>query len=191
MVMLFNYFNFRLQILLLELNQIQQRIYTIRDRRMMLDRDLAELFDTETRVLKQAVKRNINRFPADFLLKLTKEEVGEMVSQNVIPSKSYFGGSTPFAFTEHGVTMLANVIRSRTAIEMSIAIVRAFIALRQYALQYKELAEKIEEIVGRQDNYEAQLSQIYGAIESLLQEKQNKKALEEAWKNRTRIGFQT
>lgn len=88
---------------------IQNKIYELRGDRVMLDKDLAALYEVETRALKQAVKRNIDRFPFDFMFELTEDEVGAMVSQNVIPSKSYFGGALPFAFTEQGVAMLSSV----------------------------------------------------------------------------------
>src|SRR5882724_6484009 len=118
---------------------IQQKIYEIRGQKVMLDRDLATIFDSQTRILKQAVKRNIDRFPPDFMFELSDNEIDAMVSQNVIPSKKYFGGARPFVFSEHGVTMLANVLKSKKAIQMSIAIVRAFIALRQWSRDDKEL----------------------------------------------------
>ena len=169
----------------MQLTIIQKRIYEIRGFKVMLDRDLAELFGTETRILKQAVKRNIDRFPGDFMFKLTAREVKAMVSQNVIPSKSYFGGASPFAFTEHGVTMLANVLKSKKAIQMSIAIVRAFIALKQLAVNYKDLAEQINEIRQTVSSHSEQLKGIYNVIENMLDDKVEQKA----WKERERIGF--
>ena len=169
----------------MQLIVIQQKIYEVRGHKVMLDRDLAELFSTETRILKQSVKRNIERFPKDFMFKLTGKEIKEMVSQNVIPSKSYFGGAAPFAFTEHGVTMLANVLKSKKAIQMSIAIVKAFIALKQLAVNYKDLAEQINEIRQTVTNHNDQLNQIYNAIENLLDDKTEQKS----WKERERIGF--
>jgi cytochrome c oxidase assembly protein Cox11 len=86
--------------------------------KVMLDRDLAELYSIETRALKQAVKRNIERFPKDFMFEMTSKEIDGMVSQNVIPSKSYFGGAAPFCFTEQGVTMLSCILNSKIAIEV-------------------------------------------------------------------------
>ena len=88
---------------------IQNKIYTIRGMQVMLDRDLAKLYNVETRVLKQAVKRNIERFPKDFMFELTDEEIDFMVSQSVIPSKQHLGGSKPFVFTEEGVSMLSSL----------------------------------------------------------------------------------
>lgn len=118
----------------------------------MLDHDLAVLYEVPTKALNQAVKRNIERFPKDFMFQLTGEEwtfllEQEMRSKNVTASqKKRNTGMTPYAFTEHGVTMLASILKSEKAIEMNIFIVRAFIALRQFALQYKELADEIQEI---------------------------------------------
>lgn len=122
---------------------IQNKIYEIRGQRVMLDFELADLYDVETRALNQAVKRNLRRFPADFMFQLSKSEFDNLMSQNVISS---WGGTRklPFAFTEHGVTMLASVLRSDLAIDINIQIVRAFIALRQYALGYAELNQKLE-----------------------------------------------
>lgn len=109
----------------------------------MPDFDLAGLYEVETRALKQAVRRNSRRFPPDFMFELSEIEMEQMVSQNVIPSKSHFGGAAPFAFTEQGVIMLSSVLRSEKAIDTNVAIMRAFVALRRYAMTYDELAGKI------------------------------------------------
>ena len=119
--------------------KILSRIYVIRGEKVMLDRDLAELYGIETRALKQAVKRNIERFPKDFMFEMTSKEIDGMVSQNVIPSKSYFGGATPFCFTEQGVTMLSCILNSKIAIEVNIRIIRVFVKMREYALTHKEI----------------------------------------------------
>lgn len=105
---------------------IASKIITIRDEKVILDVHLAELYEVETRVLKQAVRRNRERFPADFMYELTNAEIEEVVSQNVIPSKKYFGGAVPYAFTENGVAMLSGVLNSKKAIDINIAIMRAF-----------------------------------------------------------------
>ena len=122
---------------------IKHKIYDIRGQRVMLDFDLAELYEVETRILNQAVKRNFKRFPSDFMFQLTNKEFDNLMSQIVI---SRWGGTRklPYAFTEHGVTMLASVLRSDKAVDINIQIVRAFIALRQYALGYAELNQKLE-----------------------------------------------
>ena len=112
----------------------------------MLDVHLAELYGIETRTLKQAVRRNIERFPRDFMFELTDNEVDILVSQNVIPSRKHFGGAIPFAFTETGVAMLSSVLKSKQAVEINIAIIRAFVMLRKMLYNYKELLKKQEEI---------------------------------------------
>lgn len=155
----------------------------------MLDFDLAELYEVETKVLNQAVKRNIDRFPDDFMFKLTEEEWQILRSQFVTLR---FGHGKhpkylPSVFTEHGVTMLASVLKSPKAVQMNIAIVRAFIALRPYAMNYKELSEQIGELREKTGTHDAQLNQIYAAIENLLQDK----AAEVDWEDRQRIGYKS
>lgn len=124
---------------------IEQKIYLIRGQRVMLDSDLAEVYQVETRVLNQAVKRNLQRFPEDFMFQLSDEEVEAMRSQSVMASKRNVR-FRPYAFTEHGAVMLASVLNSPTAIEASINVVRAFVRLRTILTEHKELATKIEEI---------------------------------------------
>jgi len=131
----------------MELQVIQNRIYEIRGQRVMLDFDLAVLYGTETKRLKEAVRRNIARFPDDFMFELTNEEYDSLRSQ-IASLKNLKRGEhskyLPFVFTEQGVAMLASVLKSETAIQVNIQIVRAFIALRQYALGYAELNQKLE-----------------------------------------------
>jgi hypothetical protein len=131
----------------MELQIIQNKIYEIRGQRVMLDFDLAGLYDTETKRLKEAVRRNISRFPSDFMFELANLEYDSLRSQ--IASLKILGRGEhskylPFAFTEHGVAMLASVLKSERTIEVNIQIVRAFIALSQYALGYAELNQKLE-----------------------------------------------
>ena len=130
----------------MELGVIQNKIFEIRGCKVMLDFDLAILYGIENRVLKQTVKRNSRRFPEDFMFSLSEAEINQMVSQNVIPSKSYFGGSSPFAFTEQGVAMLSSVLKSDKAIEVNISIIRAFVTFRQFSLTYSELKDRIAAI---------------------------------------------
>jgi len=149
----------------------------------MLDFDLAELYAVETRILKQAVKRNIGRFPGDFMFQLTKVEWQELITIcDNLPEGVKFSPALPFAFTEHGVTMLASVLRSEKAVKMNIAIVRAIIALREMAMNYKELAGKIEEM---EKKYNKQFSNIYEVLQVLMEEKQHRDNFE----SRERIGF--
>lgn len=183
----------------MELTIIQQKIYEVRHQKVMLDFDLAELYQTETKRLNEQVKRNRDRFPEDFMIRLTVEEWDDIRSQIATASGSqlkksrFFTGSqkkrnvlvTPYAFTEHGVTMLASVLRSEKAVKMNIAIVRAFIAMRQIMLKHKDLVEQFAELRQRVGEHDAQLNQIYNAIENLLDEKAERKT----WQNRERIGF--
>ena len=117
----------------------------------MLDRDLAELYGVETRVLKQAVKRNMRRFPSDFMFEITDMEIDMMVSQFVIPSKQHLGGTLPYAFTEQGIYMLATVLKSDVAIDVNIAIMRTFTKLREFSKHYNALAKQLIEIDRKHD----------------------------------------
>ncbi len=173
---------------------IQQKIFEIRGEKVMLDFDLALLYSVETKRLNEQVKRNLTRFPEDFMFQLTVKE-WELVqknanflisfnrSQNATASlrkrnKQYL----PYTFTEHGVTMLASVLKSEKAVIANIAIVRAFIALRQVALQYKELADKLAQL---ENTNNRQFKEIYQALNFLIDKKQK----EEDFSKRQRIGF--
>ncbi|HNT49990.1 MAG TPA: ORF6N domain-containing protein [Cyclobacteriaceae bacterium] len=145
--------------------RIIQRIFLVRDEKVMLDFHLAELYQVETRALKQAVKRNNERFPEDFMFELTTKEIDLMVSQNVIPSKKYLGGALPYAFTESGVAMLSSVLKSKRAVSVNIAIIRSFILLRKIAANYKEIMDKLNELENRYDN---KFKEIYKAINYLI-----------------------
>lgn len=163
----------------MELQIIQNRIYEIRGLKVILDYDLAELYEVETRALNQAVKRNMKRFPIDFMFQLNEEEAEILKSQFVTSS---WGGTRklPFAFTEHGVTMLASVLRSDKAIEVNIQIVRAFIILRQYALGYTELNQKLETFMLETN---MQFNEIYQALTKLASTR------EQDDKSRKRVGY--
>ncbi len=134
----------------------------------MIDRDLAVLYGIETRTLKQAVKRNIKRFPPDFMFILNEEEITNLVSQSVIPSKSYLGGSKPFIFTEQGVAMLSTVLNSERAIEVNILIIRTFVKLREILSTHKELAQKLKELELRIDQHDEDIKSIIDALNQLL-----------------------
>lgn len=167
----------------MELQIIQKKIHEVRGHQVMLDFDLAQLYDVETRVLNQAAKRNLDIFPDDFMFQLTKKEWETISSQFVMtyPSKRP-KTALPLAFTEHGVTMLANVLKSAKARQTSVAIVRAFIVLKQFALNSKELTEKLKEL---ENKYNKQFKDIYEAINYLLDKDKQKKDLSE----RELIGF--
>ena len=149
----------------------------------MLDYDLAELYETETKYLKRSVRTNFNRFPPDFMFELSKTE-WETLRCNFSTSNQR-GGTRylPFAFTEQGVAMLSTVLKSDIAIEVNISIMRAFVFIRQYALSHKDLTEKLKEL---ENKYDKQFKDVYEAINYLLQ----KDKVETDQKERKRIGFQ-
>ncbi|HEY8689278.1 MAG TPA: ORF6N domain-containing protein [Chitinophagaceae bacterium] len=190
--------------------RIINKIHFIRDQKVMLDFDLAILYEVETRRLNEQVKRNIDRFPIDFMFRLTSKEWKNMMSQFATSSsedpnlQSHTNMRSqnatalqnkrqtrlqPYAFTEHGVTMLASVLKSERAVKMSIAVVRAFIELKKNTIQYKEVIEQIENLKDHLGEHDVQLNKIYEAIENLLDDKTEKELKENAWKNRKRIGF--
>ncbi len=164
---------------------IASKIVIIRDDKVILDFHLAELYEVETRVLKQAVRRNIGRFPDDFMYELTEVEVEDMVSQNVIPSKKHFGGATPFAFTENGVAMLSSVLKSKKAIEVNIAIMRTFTKLRKILSTHQDILKKFEQIDKKLSNHDDQFMLIFEYLKQFEEVKQQHS--EQA--NRRKIGF--
>ena len=201
------------------IRSIQNRIYEIRGERVMLDFDLAALYEVETRVLNQAVKRNIKRFPKDFMFQLTKDERNDMSSQIVMTSvpgadnhknkrsqtvileqnddslrsqivtlktgRGQHSKYLPYAFTEQGVAMLSGILNSEKAINMNIAIMRAFVEIKKILLLQNDFKEQLKEIKERLGEHDVQLNQIYDALENLLDEK----ASQRKWEERERIGF--
>ena len=153
---------------------LQQSILTIRGEQVMLDFQLAKLYGVETRVLKQAVNRNIERFPEDFMFKLTKDEANLLISnggsQFVIPSGYNFGGYAPYVFTEQGVAMLSSVLRSATAIRVNVEIMRAFVAARRLMLQNREHELAINELRTKMQMLEDALENNLGAVNDLSEE---------------------
>jgi len=167
----------------MQLQSIQKKIYEVREQKVMLDFDLAQMYQVENRALKQAVKRNIDRFPADFFFQLTKTEWQEVITNcDNLPKTLKYSPATPFAFTEQGVAMLSSVLKSKKALQMNIAIMRAFVFVRQYALVHKDLTEKLKEL---ENQYNKQFKDVYEAINYLL----NKDKQEVTQKERKRIGF--
>ncbi len=126
--------------------EITGRILLLRGQRVMLDRDLAELYGMLPFRLREQVKRNVERFPRSFMFQLTAKELREVVSQFAIPSHTYTGGSVPYAFTEHGVLMLANVLRSERAVQMSIRIIELFVRMREMVFTHQDILHKLERI---------------------------------------------
>lgn len=183
------------------IQSIQNRIYVVRGVRVMLDRDLASLYETATKVLNLAVKRNRMRFPDDFMFQLTKEEYEGIRSQIETLEKSdnplrlqnetlknargQHSKYLPYVFTEQGVAMLSGVLNSDKAINMNIAIMRAFIEIRKVLARQNDIKEQLKQIKERIGEHDAQLNQIYNAMENLL----DAKAAERNWEERERIGF--
>jgi hypothetical protein len=130
---------------------IESRILLIRGAKVLLDRDLAALYQVKPIALRQQVRRNPKRFPPDFLFELTEEETAALLSQNVIPSRRSLGGFRPLAFTEQGVAMLSSVLNSERAVEVNIAIMRTFVRLRQLLATHEDLACQLEELRWRQE----------------------------------------
>ncbi len=147
---------------------IETKILEIRGKKVMLDRNLALLYRVKSIALRQQVKRNLTRFPEDFMFKLTNEEVNVMVSQNVIPSLRNLGGYLPYAFTEQGIAMLSSVLHSKRAVQVNIAIMRAFVKLRQVLSTHKELAHKLSELEKKVEGHDTSIKGIFDAIRQLM-----------------------
>jgi hypothetical protein len=159
--------------------RIERRILLIRGQKVMLSTDLAELYEVAPKVLVQAVKRNQERFPGDFMFQLTRAELANLKSQFVTSSWGGARRATPYAFTEQGVAMLSSVLRSPRAVEVNIAIMRAFVKLREIIASHKELAQRLEEMESR---YDAQFRAVFDALRELTEPPE---------KPRRRIGFGT
>jgi len=160
------------------MERIVSKIYVIRETRVMLDQDLAELYGVKTKVLKQAVRRNNTRFPEDFMFELTEDENRALRSQNVTLKRGQHSKYLPFVFTEQGVAMLSSVLNSDRAIQVNILIMRAFTRLRQMLSTHEELKRKIEAM---ERKYDRQFRVVFEAIKQLM---------EEAEKPKRRIGFE-
>lgn len=164
---------------------IASKIVTLRDERVILDVHLADFYGIETRVLKQAVRRNRDRFPDDFMYELTDVEIDDVVSQNVIPSKRHFGGAVPFAFTENGVAMLSSVLNSKKAIKINIAIMRTFTMLRKVLLFQKDVVQEISNIKRQLKDHGDRILLIFEYLKQVEETKQQQ--IEQS--KRKRIGF--
>jgi len=147
-------------------NELQNKIFTIRGLQVMMDRDLAELYGVKAIRLREQVKRNIGRFPDDFMFQLTSNEVNFMVSQNAIPSKQHLGGALPYVFTEAGVSMLASVLKSEAAIKMSVEIIRAFIDMRKFIANNVAIFQRLDSIEQKQQVIDTRLDSVLEAIEA-------------------------
>ena len=144
------------------------RILLIRKQKVIIDADLAELYGVTTKRLNEQVKRNIERFPGDFVFQLTQKETNILVSQNVIPSQKSLGGYLPYVFTEHGVAMLSSVLKSKRAVQVNVAIVRAFIKLRELLATHKDLILEIDKIKRDQKNQNQKINSVINIINQML-----------------------
>jgi hypothetical protein len=156
---------------LLHISNIEQRIFTMRGVQVMLDRDLSILYEVETRALKQAVKRNLARFPTDFMFELTEDEISVLVSQSVIPSRKHLGGAKSLAFTEQGVSSLSSVLTSTRAIEINIEIMRAFVKMRQFLSHNADLFHRLNHIEKRQIAGELKTDERFEQVFKALEDK--------------------
>ncbi len=161
---------------LITVENISARIHLIRGVKFILDRDLADLYGVEVRALNQSVRRNIERFPSDFMIQINKEEFQNLKSQYVISS---WGGirKMPLAFTEQGVAMLSSILKSKKAIQVNIQIMRAFVELRKMIYSHRVLLEKLNKL---EEKYDSQFQVIFEAIKELMREEK---------KNKNKIGF--
>ncbi|WP_142683365.1 ORF6N domain-containing protein [Chitinophaga polysaccharea] len=144
------------------------KIYYIRGHKIMLDRDLAELYNVKPIRLREQVKRNMDRFPENFMFQLTEEETERMVSHFAIPSKKHLGGHFPYIFTEHGVLMLANVLRSERAIQVSIRIIEIFVKMREMLSTNKDILLKLEQLERKSGSHDADIQLIFEYLRELL-----------------------
>lgn len=148
---------------------VMSRIFLIRDQKVMLDRDLAELYGVKAIRLREQVKRNKERFPVNFMFQLTEQEIEDMVSQNAIPSKQILGGALPYAFTEHGVLMLSNVLKSERAIQMSIRIIEIFVKLREMLFLHKDLALLAQQVENRLINQDEKIKLLFTCLSKFIE----------------------
>ena len=168
-------------------SKIEHKIVVIRDQSVILDRDLAELYEVKAIALRQQVKRNMDRFPEDFMFQITKKEAELLVSQNVIPSKRSLGGYLPYAFTENGVAMLSSVLNSDKAIQINIQIIRVFNRFKRIYFAYDELKTMIHDLEQRQREDKRVLSDEIQQLSQILFLEVNR--LEKLMKPRKQIGF--
>ncbi|OIO07359.1 DNA-binding protein [Candidatus Falkowbacteria bacterium CG_4_9_14_3_um_filter_36_9] len=162
--------------------KIRNKILLIREQRVMLDRDLAEFYGVETKVLNQAVKRNIERFPGDFMFQLTEDEFKNLRSQ-IVTSNSGGQRYRPYVFTEMGIAMLSSILRSKKAIQINIAIMRVFVMVSRIINSSQDLAEKINELENKYNKHDKNIKDIFSALHILLKNK------EEEGLNKKEIGF--
>ncbi|MEJ0102551.1 MAG: ORF6N domain-containing protein [Bacteroidota bacterium] len=152
----------------------------LRKQKIMLDRDLAQLYGVQPTRLREQVKRNLERFPSNFMFRLTAKEVENMVSQNAIPSKQHLGGFLPYAFTEHGVLMLASILKSEKAMQVSIRVIEIFVKMREMLLTHKDILMQIQKMETKITGHDEDIQKIFQCLKQLLSPPQEP---------RPRIGF--
>lgn len=180
--------------LVLQDEMIMNQIYIIREQKVMIDRDLTVLYGVETRVLKQAIKRNIGRFPKDFMFELSKEEVNSLIDQTEFSDLKIFGGAKPLVFTEQGVAMLSSILNSQIAIQVNIQIIRIFVKMRHVLteqlsirLEIAEIRDKIQHQNKKQDNQNKNIEVIFQYLDELqdkvieIDKPQNKIGFKPEW----------
>ncbi len=158
------------------------KIYQIRKQKVLLDRDLAELYDIKAIRLREQVKRNNNRFPDTFMFQLTEKEVESMVSQNAIPSKQHLGGTLPYVFTEHGVLQLSNVLKSERAVQISIKIIEVFVKIREMLLTHTDILLQLEKMSKTIDGQDDRIDMIYNYLMQFVEQSKTP---------RKEVGFKT
>ena len=171
---------------MIENNIIQQKIHEVRGEMVMLDFDLALLYEVDTKILNQAVKRNIDRFPEDFMFRLNQKEWKSIISQNAIESQIKRKNTLlPFAFTEHGVAMISGVLKSEKAVKMNISIIRLFIEMKRVLIKNASIKGQLQEMREKIGEHDIQLNKIYDTIEHLL----DLSIAKVKWEDRNKIGF--
>jgi hypothetical protein len=165
----------------MELKKVENKIFELRDHKVMLDFDMASIYEVETKVLNQSVKRNLDRFPLDFMFQLTKEKFEMNRSQFVTGSQKH-RGEPPLAFTEQGIAMLSGILKSKKAIEVNSSIMRAFVFMRQYALTHKDLTDKLKKL---ESKFNKKFKDIHAAISYLIE----KDMTQEKQLTRKKIGY--
>lgn len=173
---------------------VVSKIYTIRGLKVMLDRDLAELYDVENRALKQSVRRNLERFPEDFMFELTSEELDQWRAEHAADNREIMGlRIAPFAFTEHGVLMLSSVLKSAKAIEVNIQIIRVFNRIREMWLTHKEFMLELEKIRGTLGHHGRDIRVIFNHLKKMEKEENDRRLLAQiaASKPRPSVGFKS
>lgn len=159
-----------LETAIVTLDQVERKIYTIRGDKVMLDSELAALYGVETRILNQAVRRNLDRFPEDFMIQLTRDEFDNLISQIVTSSSANYGGrrKLPLVFTEQGIAMLSSVLKSDRAVQVNISIMRAFVNMRRLVATNAEISKKLDAIERKLERHDENFKEVFAAIRAMM-----------------------